>query len=218
MKTFCLAVLLTLLCCTIAFSQVKRKTSEAPETPYLRVIDAKCKELAKIGRVGKGFDCAELIGQYEWHGDQNRYFGTYSFYKPAFEQAKRGWWGLHGKVIEGSDELWVEDNSISSWCGATSSNCGRDYPIKFDQTVIGRTISTMFMDWADPSGKFQGGEFQAKVIAIIDGGANLKLDKRAPHHAEQWNMSIAPDDYQDMCQCTNNFGPYFVNGQPVVQP
>lgn len=221
-----------------ACAQSKRpQLSEGPEAPYLKVIDAKCKELAKLGHVPKHFnDCASLIGQYQWHGNGSGYFGTYEFYPLAFEQAKRGWWGFHGTVIEGGDELWVEDNTVNEWCtssgsigtlqpgesasisvGGSNSTCGHDpYPIVFDSSVIGRTISHMSWVYVDNKGKYVHGDFGAKIIAIIDNGKNLKLSSRAPHHADQWNMSIRPEDYVDMCDCTNNFHPPFVDGHPVV--
>lgn len=175
--------------------------SNESQKPYLKVIDAKCHELMKLGRVAPSFDCAELIGKYGWRSDKNDgSFGTYEFYQPAFDQAKRGWWGIHGTVLEGSDELWIKDNFVGAW-GFSDGTSGHDpYPILFDFSVIGRTVGPMNMSYFK-DGKYVSETFTATVVAIIDGGANLKLDKRAPHHAEQWRMSIRPLDYVEMCNC-----------------
>lgn len=257
MKTGTLLVFLVSIS-LLAYAQSKKPakksaTVDGPEVPYLRVIAAKCKELQKLGRVAQGFDCSMIIGRYGWHGGYSRgavdgafevksgmgYFGTYEFYQPAFEQAKKGWWGFHGTVIEGNDELWIADNSISEWCGTSavvgdlapgqssiitfgavtsSQQCGHDpYPIVFDSSVIGRSIDSMNMAYVDKDGKYRNDWFSAKVVAIID-GKDLKLDRRASHHAEQFKMSIPPDNYVEMCDCINNFGPQLVDGQPVVLP
>lgn len=188
----------------------KTNAMQRPEAAYLKVIKVKCGELIKLGRVPGDFgECPQIIGQYHWHSHENGsgYFGTYEFYQPAFEQAKRGWW-FHGMVIEGSDELWNKDKDYNA----------NEKGVRFDDSVIGRSIGKMNMSYMSKEGEYTNGWFTAKVVAVINNGKDLKLDRRAPHHAEQFGMALLPDDYTDMCACTNNFSPQFVDGHPVVEP
>lgn len=190
-------------------SQVKAVSAE--DVHYKaqdKLFNAHKKILIKMGRMEKDFgDGYELLGVFGWHGDGNGYFGAYSFSQAAFEQAKRGWF-LHGQVVEGSNELWPQDD----WDDASQA-----HQIKFDKTIIGYTLPGMNMSWVE-NDKFMNGWFTAKVVDVKDNGHTLVLDKRAPHHAEQWHMEIVPGDWQNMCNCINNFGPPFVDGQPQVQP
>jgi hypothetical protein len=174
----------------------------------LKIIEAHKQELVKLGRMSNDFGMAEIIlGRYDWHGDGPGYFGAYSFYQPAFEQAKRGWF-LHGEVLEGSNELWPHDD----W-----DTKGQSHIIHFDESIIGYTLPEMYMSWFK-DGKYTGAWFTAKIIGIAEDGHIAILDRRAPHHAEQWQMQIVPNDWQDMCACTDNFGPKFENGNLVVEP
>ena len=169
----------------------------------LKIIDQHKALLVKSGRMAQGFGMAELVlGQYAWHGDGSGYFGAYSFYQPAFEQAKRGWFLAHGYVIEGNNELWVDDDNI-----------------KFDDTVKGRSVN-LAMFWYE-NVKHKDARFQAKIIGLPpekDCAHCLLLDKRAPHYAEQYQVQILPEDWVNMCSCINNFGPKFADGHPVVEP
>jgi hypothetical protein len=190
---------------TRSYSQTKHARSEGPEASYLRVIDAHCKDLVKLGRVPKGFaNCYSIIGQYHWHAKGGGYFGTYEFYQPAFEQARLSWY-FHGKVIENSNSLWVEDFDYDA----------QSQGILFDDSVIGRTVGPMSMTYMSDD-KVISEIFTAKVVAVTENGRSLKLDRRAPHHAEQWGMAILPNDYVDMCKCHRG-GPVFVDGKPVLE-
>lgn len=161
-------------------------------------IEAHKAELVKLGHMDEDFRMAEtVIGHYEWHGNGGGYFGAYSFYEPAFEQAKRGWF-LHGEVLEGSNELWTPGRSIH-----------------FDQSAIGLKVQRLSMSWFE-KGSFRNQWFNAKIVGIKEDGQTAILDKHAPHHAEQWGLQIVPDDWKDMCGC-NNFHPPFVDGRPVVE-
>jgi hypothetical protein len=165
-------------------------------------IEAHAKMLVALGHMSNDYvnrvETATILGRYAWHGNGSGYFGAYSFYEPAFEQAKKGWF-LHGEVLEGSNELWTGDDGI-----------------KFDSAAIGLTIQGMNMSWF-ANGKYTSAWFTAKIVGIKDDDKTAILDKRAPHHAEQWGMQIVPKDWRDMCECTNNFHPPFVDGHPVVE-
>jgi hypothetical protein len=169
------------------------------------------KLLVKSGHMSSEFakrmDATTILGRYDWHGNGGGYFGAYSFYEPALEQAKHAWF-FHGEVLEGSNELWPQDD----WDTASQAN-----EIKFDQSAIGLKVPSMYMSWYE-DGKHKGGYFAATIVGIKDDGHTAILDKRAPHHAEQWGMAVVPADWQDMCACTNNFSPQFVDGQPIVTP
>lgn len=144
--------------------------------------------LMKSGHMSKDFgDLGVYIGTYDWHSGDHVSFGAYSFSQAAYDQATHAWFG-HFKVIEGSNELWAEDD------------VGDDKPIKFDSSAIGMDIPDMSMTWfAD--GKFQYGWFSAKIVAVKDDGRTLILDKSAPHEAEQFNAVIKSSAWQDMCAC-----------------
>lgn len=168
-----------------------------------KIIDQHKDELVVLGRMSKDYSSMYVdlaLARYGWHGDGDGYFGAYSFYQPAFEQAKRGWFLSQGHVIEGNDELWSDEN------------------LKFDDTVKGRTV-TLYMSWRE-KGEFKNSYFKATIIGFPpkEHCSNcLLLDKSAPHYAEMAQIQILPDDWVDMCACTNNSGPEFQNGQPVVE-
>lgn len=147
-----------------------------------------------------------LLGQYNWHGGATGgYFGAYSYYEPAFQQARRGWF-MHGEVLEGNNEFWPEDD----WDSDKQAS-----EIKFDASIIGYQLPRMSMAWAK-DGKVIYGDFTAKIVGVKENGHTLILDKYAPHQAEQWGMEIVPPGWQDLCNCTNNFHPAFINGGPVA--
>lgn len=203
MKTLMYILLVTLTSCAQTPHSKKFIDKE------LANIKAHAKLLVASGHMTNDYvnrmDTPGILGRYAWHGDGSGYFGAYSFYEPAFEQAKHGWF-LHGTVLEGSDEFWPEDD----W-----DDDKQQGGIVFDQSIIGYTLPQMYMAWVQ-DGKHQGGEFTAKIIGIKDNGHTLLLDKRAPHHAEQWGMAIVPADWKDMCEC-HSPGPTFVNNRPVVE-
>ena len=173
-------------------------------------INQHAKMLVKMGHMSSSAanqaDASTILGRYAWHGNGEGYFGAYSFYQPAFEQAKRGWF-LNGEVLEGSNELWPQDD----WDNATQS-----HEIKFDQSAIGLKVSGMWMSWYE-NGEYKGEYFTAKIVGIKNDGSTAILDKRAPHYARQSGMQIVPADWQDLCACTTNFSPRFVDGHPVME-
>jgi hypothetical protein len=98
------------------------------------------------------------------------------------EQAKRAWF-LHGKVLEGSNELWPQDD----W-----DTANQKHEIKFDDVIIGYKLPPMYMSWYE-NGKYMGAQFTATIVGLKDDGHTAILDKRAPHQAEQWQMQIVPN-------------------------
>lgn len=161
----------------------------------MKIINEHAAMLGKLGHMSKSYGLAFMVlGTYGWHGDDNGYFGAYSFSEAAYQQAKKAWFG-HFKVLEGSNELWSEDDEEDDSC-LHGDGC----PIRFDNSAIGMAVSDMAMAWFE-DGKLKYGGFSAKIIAIKDNGKIAILDKRAPHQAEQWGMQITPADWVDMCQC-----------------
>lgn len=210
-----IVALLVLVGMAACQSKSQSKPKFSSET-YINSEQAKiklhAKELVKSGHMTSDFiersDLSSILGRYAWYGDDKGYFGAYSFYEPAFEQAKRGWF-LHGEVLQGSNELWPQDD----WSGERQA-----YEIKFDKSAIGYKLPPMNMSWFK-DGKYTSDSFTATIIGFSEDGHIAILDKRAPHHAEQWGMSIVPADWQDMCACTNVSGQLqFVDGHPVAEP
>lgn len=172
-----------------------REQSEIYYAKQEKIIEAHAATLRKEGRMPLDFsDAFRVIGQYGWHsacGDgvgavaqvwiyrcDGGSFGAYTFYEPAFAQAKRTWW-IHGVMEKGSDLLHPMNRGA-----------------KFDESIIGYGVSFMYKG---PEG--------ARVIELpkySDGSSMnvLRLDKKSPDFAQQWDMAITPPDYVDMCSCT----------------
>ena len=190
---------------SIAFlvcGQKKASRSEYFINEQSKLIEAHTKILSEEGRLTPAANSYAILSQYGWHsscGDEvgarptwvfrcaGGSFGAYSFYQPAYEQAKRSWW-INGVMETGSDLL-----------RATSY-------AKFDKSIIGYDVSAISLEWDGRS------EFEfirgAKVIEVLqypDGSIKsvVRLNKKAPRFAEQWGISITPPDYIDMCACTS---------------
>jgi hypothetical protein len=241
-----------MLCvCFLACGQAKKLTvkSSTPKSSSDRyhekqgvIFKAKSEELEKLGRIPTGFDAYRYMSQYGWysgnesaignqpplwllqHGDGvGGAFGAYSFYQPAFEQAKN-MWVFDGFMLPGSDLLWIKNSNI-----------------KFDKSVIGRIVPGLVPtgcyadngnDPCEPEFKnphYSGtlfpkspGELEnAKVIDVFgheyesqswgsDGSYDhgpeywdgpLRLDKKATAFLEMHRIELLPFGYVDMCAC-----------------
>jgi hypothetical protein len=228
-----------------AITPKKKTASEIYHERQQKLFDDHTKELVKLGRVSEDFDAYTLLGQYGWHtradiasvgseaplwvlqssGDEGA-FGAYTFYPPAFEQAKRTW-VVDAFMLPDSDLLWIRNRNI-----------------KFDKSVIGRTIDFLSEDscWKDDGNTpcEEGWSWKdqqlrdAKVIDVFghtyeyqswgsDGSHErgpeywagpLRLDKKAPAFMQQYRIIIKPSDWVDMCACTLPSAPF---DKPCVQ-
>lgn len=205
---------LTLLLALLVALGISCATPRDAEKEFYRIERAKMQKytaiLVKEGRYPElpckdhPAEAYEYVGQFNWHGTgRGGFFGAYSFYMPAFEQARRSWI-LHAHVNEGSNELRADD-----------------YNIVFTKEIVGYNVGSMGMTWT-LNGKDQYERFEgAKVVKLLDPHSVL-LDKTAPHHAEQYGMGILPQDWTDLCTCANNSGPIilgpdYVDGHPVTK-
>jgi hypothetical protein len=232
-------MLLLLLTASFSACQTRSKTpvKQSAEDVYidrqLKIIESHKAELVKMGRMSADYGSAEiLLGRYGWHtsselssvgataplwllkrGGDGGSFGAYSFYQPAFEQAKRTW-VIDAFMLPGSDLLWVRNRNI-----------------KFDKSVIGLTVEFISEDscWKDDGATpcEEGWNWKqreihdAKIIDVFGhtheweswgtGGEHtkgpeywegpLRLDKKAPAFMQQYGIIIKPPDWVDMCAC-----------------
>src|ERR1700734_1897333 len=99
--------------CAMCACQTPEKRSGAFIDKEQAIIKEHATILVRMGHMSSqsidSMDTSVILGTYSWHGDEHGSFGAYSFYAPAFEQAKRAWF-LHGQVLEGSNELWPRDD------------------------------------------------------------------------------------------------------------
>lgn len=236
MKTLILyAVCVSTCACQTIHKSLPAKKS-ASEIYYQRqdkLFEAHEKELIKLGRVPEGFSGPEMIlGQYGWHtradissvgnqpplwllqnsGDEGA-FGAYTFFQPAFDQAKRSWI-IDGFMLPGSDLLWPTnrnakfDKSVigysvdylsESGCYKDDGNtpCEDDFKNKWHKLRDAHVVEVFghSYEWESwgTGGHDQGPEYW-------DGP--LKLDKKAPAFMRRWGINIKPPDWVDMCQCT----------------
>lgn len=194
-----------------------------------KIFKQKSEELASAGRIPAGFDAYMYMSQYGWHSERQfsvgtspifsdgGSFGAYTFYQPAYEQAKKIWI-FSGFMLPGSDLLWIKDRGI-----------------KFDKSAIGRTIAHLFPEGCyadngnDPcetafrnpdfSGATPGEMTDAKVIdvfghtfswrSLTDNAHGeeyregpLRLNKKASVFVSAYDVELKPDGYVDMCACT----------------
>lgn len=131
-------------------------------------------------------DAFSTFGRYDWHFNKSGegYFGAYSFYQPAFDQAARSWF-FHGQMAEGSDIL---------------VNVGHG---EFDKSIVGYTVGNMTycsLHGGELHHCFGDGFAGGKVTEFID-ATHIRLDHRARWDAEMYGLATTPPDYQDMCAC-----------------
>jgi hypothetical protein len=213
----------TLIAIGVCVAQVARHESgEAYINRQLKIIEAHKALLVKAGRITdpSHFSAEVYLASYGWHGDANGSFGAYTFYAPAFEQAKRIF-VIHGEVDEGSNILvdanyghYVEDER-----GVTelsSDNVGKG---AFDPSIVGDTVPGLtYCESYGNHNKYcdEPGLIGAKVIKFIDRG-HVMLDKTADHDAVMYGLTITPPDYVDMCGCTVPMSAPDPNAKPCVQ-
>jgi len=161
------------------------------------LISEHAQTLMEHGRLPSDFGSPFIIlGQYGWVSDASGSRGRYSFYQPAFEQADRSWW-IHGMMKAGSDLLIAVSRTARFTGGecnqwASSSNSDMQcvgWTYRPSQSPVGYDVGFMYK-----------GPEHAKVLEVVD-YKTLRLDKRAVNDVLQFDLSILPPDYVDMCSC-----------------
>lgn len=92
--TILLASITLLVACRAQTKAAKSHEPLADEVYYStqeKIFKEKSAELAKMGRIPAGYDAIDSMSQYGWHPMDDGSFGAYTFYQPAFEQAKQTW-------------------------------------------------------------------------------------------------------------------------------
>lgn len=195
----------------LGFGRQNQEDSATVINRELKIIQEHADALAKLGRIPTNYGSPErFLAQYGWHYTSKGAFGAYSFYQPAFEQAKR-MWIFDGYMLPGSDLLWVMNSNI-----------------RFDKSAIGRTVAFLYESGCyrddgntpcepDAGGKGQelrnatvldvfGHTFEWRSLTDGSHGAEfwegpLKLDKKAPAFMRQYGITLMPVDWIDMCAC-----------------
>jgi hypothetical protein len=173
--------------------------------------------LVKAGRVTDPdhFPAELYLANYAWHTHGDGMFGTYTFYQPAFEQAKK-LYVIHGEMLAGTDILvdtsWgecIEEKYGGCIIGSSDGYASPRKPGAFDAAVVGYFVGTLtycmkygahYEHCGDLDGD-AGFTEPAKVVEFIDGG-HVRLDHKAKYDAEMYGLVIAPPDYVDMCECS----------------
>lgn len=196
-----LSLILALLLMTgIVFGQsaAQKKISDSYYQAQEKIFEAKAKILRSHGRLPIDFfDAAMILGQYGGHSSGlGSSFGAYSFYQPAFDQADRSWW-IQGMMRAGSD-LLVAVNRNAAFTGGTCNGWGSgstredgcfSWSYKPPQSPVGYSVGFIYK-----------GPENAKVIEVVD-KITLRLDKTSPSDVMQYDLSILPPDYVDLCAC-----------------
>lgn len=194
--------------------------SESASTQYInsemKIIEKHADALKKRGQMPTDFaDTYRVLGTYGWHSDRDvtvqssgiqpslnvlrnggGSFGAYSFFEPAYDQAKRTWF-IHGMMKAGSDLLIAFnrnaklDDSPDGYCLAGCTEEG-------NKRLAGEKIGTPL---GYKVGYMYKGPVDTTVIEIID-RRTVRLSKKADHDVMQYDLILAPADYVDMCGCT----------------
>lgn len=231
------ALVLTCACqTTLKTAKAEKKTAnDIYHDRQAKLFESHVKELVKLGRVPEDFggDAYTVLGQYGWHtradissvggqaplwllqssGNEGA-FGAYTFYEPAFDQAKRTW-VINGFMLPNSDLLWPMngnakfDKSVVGYSVEylTQSGCYKDdgntpcedgmknewHELRDAHVVDVFGHSYEFESWGSDGSHHRGPEYWS---------GPLRLDKKAPAFMRQWRILIKPKDWVDMCACT----------------
>ena len=185
--TIVLVVVVLVLAVGIGMSQHKPKMTLASQSKdraegfYEREgkkFAAMKQELQRLGRVPVGsehdrFQAEFELGNYDWHSNGNGgWFGAYSYYLPAVEQAKKCWW-THGSMEGGSDILFAENPNA-----------------KFDPSVVGYHVDYIYINDKQTIR-------EAVVVEFID-ARRVRLNVKAVANGETWNIGIKPPSYRNL--------------------
>lgn len=198
-----------------------------------KLIENHKKALIDAGRITdpSHFFVELYLARYGWFNgicDEDKYekaspcsFGSYVFYQPAYEQAKKIF-VIHGTIdantdilIDDSYQKYIPDKNGLILLGSTDGSHSSIGNGAFDNSIIGYNVQNL--SYCEKYGnhlKYCEGEDNlsgAKVIEFIDKG-HVRIDKIAKHDAAMYGLVIMPDDYKDMCQCTL---PMYTSSAPI---
>jgi hypothetical protein len=232
---FLVAIIVALTCSCSRQAEAAGEPDTLPESEYhsaqSKIFRAKEQELVELGRFVAGNSIEMYIGSYAQHssGKGQGWFGAYTFSPEGFEQAKQSW-VFDGYMLPGSDLLWVSGRGI-----------------KFDKSVIGRTVShlTPHNCYADDGNSpcekgsvlHSAGVEDAVVLDVFghqyefeswgsDGSHErgeeywrgpLRLSKKSPTHVAQWGIELLPPGYRNLCNCIATQTVAPVQSKPCVQ-
>lgn len=174
---------------------LEEETSARYRSLSRKVIDDHASILMKEGRMPTDFAATfTVLGEFGWHKLSDAYSGVYTFHQASFDQAKRSWW-IHGTMKAGSDLLVAVNRNSQFECSDwDATSCKMNSPVGF-------SVGFMYK-----------GPVDAKVLAVV-GRSTLRLDKVSPADVLQYDLSILPPDYVDMCQCAVGAAPFPFGGK-----
>ena len=215
-KLLIIAIALAGPACGQPKNAAKKPDADTFRKQQEKLIDEHVAILARDGRVPVDFSHGyATLGRYGWHSDvgstvgpaanavhrfsNSGSYGAYSFYRPAFDQAKRSWW-IIGMMKAGSDLLVAInrnarfDNSDCSYWSASDGTSGKDCPPPKANSPLGFLVGPMY------DSESQSFIRDAVVVEVVSYD-KVRLNKRAKGDVLQYDLGILPPDYIDMCAC-----------------
>lgn len=220
-------VILTVMAGPIAGCQQAKRVIHKPETSdqyidrQLKIIDAHKADLVKAGRITdpEHFSSELYLASYSWRDGLCKEgpcsFGAYTFYQPAFEQAKK-LYVIHGEILAGTDVLidasWgecIEEKGGGCIIGSSDGYTSPRAKGAFDAAIVGYSVGPLtycmkygaHYEHCDEIGSNKDYTESGKAVKFIDGG-HVQLDHKAKYDAQMYGLVIAPPDYVDMCDCS----------------